>query len=187
MISQAFTQDCFKILSLFSLSPGSKFNRDEIKKKLRLNNVPLDNALSRLLLSKLLQKEGNYYSVNFGNNEAKTILEICKKQYRELKELPLDVYYLLLDFISGASNNREVKLILFGSYAKLVYTEKSDLDLAVLTTTGTDKGFFKKIAVKLEQDYGKNIELHFFDKKSFFKNKKDPLVRDIIKNGVELI
>lgn len=187
MISQAFTKDCFKILNLFSLAPGSRFNRTEMRKKLLLNNVPLDAALVRLLSAGILSKERNYYSINFENPYSKPFLELCKKQYKQLRELPLNIYYLLVDLVSSLSLQKGTKISLFGSYAKLVYTEKSDLDLAVLTTTKTDKQFIKKITNKLEKSYNKNIELHFFDKKSFLKNKKDPLVKDIIKNGVKLM
>ena len=74
MINPAFTPDCFKIMTLFSVSPGSRHNRNEIKEKIGLNNVPLDNALFRLLNSSILKKEGNFYSVNFENEEGKKCL-----------------------------------------------------------------------------------------------------------------
>lgn len=187
MISQIFTQDCYKILSFFSLSPGSRFNRKEIKNRILLNNVPLDAALSRLLSSGILIKERNYYSINLEDDYSKKMIDICKKQYKKLREPPLNVFYMLIDLISGISVHKGTEISLFGSYAKLVYSEKSDVDLAVLTTLKTDKGFIRKIAAKLEKTYEKNIELHFFDKRSFLKNKKDPLVEEIIRNGVKII
>jgi len=186
MISQLFSQDCFKVLSLFSLSPGSRFNRDEIKAKVLLNNVPLDAALARLLSSGVLVRVGNFYSLNFESDFAKVLVDLCRKQHKLLKELPLVVYYLLLDFVSALSSVKGVEVLLFGSYSKLVFTEKSDIDLAVLTIKRVDKVFFNGLVLKLEKVYGKNVEVHFFDKRSFLKSKKDPLVKDILKNGIRL-
>jgi len=40
--------------------------------------------------------------------------------------------------------------------------------------------------MKLERAYKKHVEIHYFDKKDFYRNKKDPLVRSILKDGVRL-
>ena len=45
MISYLFEKDIFKVLSLFGISPGSRFKRNEIKDKTLLYNVNLDKAL----------------------------------------------------------------------------------------------------------------------------------------------
>jgi len=185
MISLLFDKDMFKILTVFSLSPGSKFRRKEFKEKTKLNNIPLDNALSKLNKINILKKEKRLYSINFENINIKSILEIISKQYKYLKEIPLNVYFLLIDLIS------EIKLIkaeiyLFGSYSKLIYKENSDIDIALLDNN-LEKETINKFIKKLEKKYNKNIELHIFNKTEFYKNKNDPLVKDIIKNGIRLL
>ncbi len=185
MISPAFNQNCFKVLSLFSLSPGSRFNRKEIQEKVYLYNLPLDGALRRLLSSKILKKEKNYYCLDFENGETKPILELCRKQHRQLRELPLRVYLLLVD-LSNSLSLEEIEVFLFGSYAKLIYTEKSDIDLAVLYGKSLKREQIRKLVTKLEKAYGLSIEEHYFDKNKFYRNKKDPLVREILKNGIKL-
>ena len=187
MISQIFTQDCFKIMILFSLSPGSKFNRKEIKEKVRLNNVPLDKALVNLSNSKMLKKEGKIYALDFENEHTQKLIEIVGKDHKKLKTLPLIVFYLLVDLISFLSLERKIEVFLFGSYAKLIYKEKSDVDIAVLYFKKIDKKQINKIVLKLERVYNKNIEIHYFDKMLFYKNKKDPLIKDILRNGERLI
>ncbi len=187
MINQIFDLDSFKIISLFSLSPGSRFRRKEIKERTKLNNVPLDKALLRLLSCKILKRDENFYKINFQNENAKKIIEISSKQYKELKELPLDIYLLLLDLVSGFSIIKGIEVYLFGSYSKLIYNEKSDVDLAVLITEKFNKKTTQKTVQKLEKVYKKNIEIHFFVKRLFYKNRKDPLVKEIIKNGVRLV
>ena len=76
MISQIFYANSFKIVALFALSPGSRFKRKEIKEKTKLNNVPLDKALSRLVSSGIVKKENNLFSINFESKEA-------EKNYRK--------------------------------------------------------------------------------------------------------
>jgi len=187
MINQIFDSDSFKIISLFSLSPGSRFRRKEIKEKTKLNNIPLDKALSKLLSTKILNKKNNLYEINFQDENAKKVLELASKQYKELKELPFDVYLLLLDLVLAFSTIKNVELYLFGSYSKLIYNEKSDVDIAILTPERFDKKRISKTIERLEKVYKKNIEIHFFTKKIFYRSKKDALVREIIKNGVRLI
>lgn len=186
MISQVFTQNAFKVISLFSLSPGSRFNRKEIKERTFLNNQPLDDALAGLLSSGIIRKEGNYYSVNFENEYSQRLIELCLKQHKQMKSLPLKVYFLIADLVSALSKKKGMETYLFGSYSKLIFTDESDIDIAVLYTS-VDKKAIGKEAEKLEKSYGKKVQMHFFDKKAFYSNKKDPLVREILKNGVKLI
>ncbi len=187
MINQIFNLDSFKILSLFSLSQGSRFRRKEIKERTRLNNIPLDKTLLKLLSGKILKKEGNLYMLNFENKNTKKMMELISKQYINLKELPFDVYLLLLDITSEFSIIKGVEIYLFGSYSKLIFNENSDVDLAILTTDNLDKMKIKRKVRKMEKLYGKSVELHFFAKKLFYKNKKDPLVKEILKNGLKLL
>jgi len=182
MIINLFKEDVFKILSFFSLSPGSKFNRNEIKEKVILNNVPLDNALSFLLNSKILKIERKIYSVNFDNEHSKFIIDLIIKEYKYLKNIPFKVYLVIIDIINRLSNQKNLELYLFGSYSKLIYKENSDIDLAVLN------GRISNIIInKLEKKYNITIEIHYFDKIKFYNNKKDPLIKDIIRNGMKLI
>lgn len=182
MINLVFDKDIFKILTIFSISPGSKFNRKDIKERVKLNNVPLDFSLIKLIKMGLLKKEKKLYAINFDNIHIKPILEIIGQQYKSLKEIPLTVYFLLIDFISQI-NLIKTEIYLFGSYSKLVYKEDSDIDIAILNK----RSDYNKLINKLEAKYNKKIELHFFDKVQFYKNKKDPLIKEIIKNGIRLL
>lgn len=188
MISQLFHQDGFKVLSLYGLSPGSRFNRTEIKQRTKLHNVPLDKALLLLLNSGILKKEKKYYSLQFENEYTKKILEITRKQYKDLRELPLTIYYLILDVAAALSLLKGIEVHLFGSYAKLIHTEKSDVDIAIVHLKEfTRKEHIAKVISKIEKAYNKKIEIHYFEKDSFYRNKKDLLVKGILKDGVRLI
>lgn len=187
MISQIFDSDSFKVMSLFALSPGSRFRRKEIQEKTKINNVPLDKSLSRLLSSGILLRERNLYSVNHENIYADQAIGIASSQYKQLKGIPFSVYLLLLDAISGLSLSKGIEAWLFGSYSKLVYTEKSDVDIAIIIPKGFSKKAIETAIRKLEKQHSKKIETHFFDSGGFYKNKKDPIVKDILRNGIRLL
>ena len=181
MISYLFNKDLFKVLSLFSISPGSRFKRNEIKDKTMLYNINLNKALNRLINLNLLKKDKNYYQINFENEIKNKIFDLVIKEYKRLREIPFKAYLLLIDFLEEISKNKKIEAYLFGSYAKLIYKENSDVDIAIINGKVN-----AKFIDKLKRRYGLKIELHYFEKDEFYKNKKDPLIKEIIKNGVKL-
>ena len=182
MISPIFNKDVLKLLTLFSISPGSRFLRNYIKEKTKLNNVNLDNALNVLLNSGLVKKEKRFLYFNL---DYKPIIDIVFQQYKELKQIPLDVYFLIIDFIFFINKFKNLDIYLFGSYSKLIFKEGSDVDLALIFDKA-DKGKINNFTRKIELKYNRKIEVHYFEK-NFYKNKKDPVVNEILKNGVKLI
>jgi|SRR3989344_5243309 len=188
MISPLFHSDCFKVLSLYGIFLGSRFNRSEIKQRTKLHNVLLDKALALLLSSGIVKKEKRYFSLNFENEYTQLIMELVRKQYKQMRELPLMIYHLIMDIVAAISIFKEMEVYLFGSYVKLIYTNKSDIDLAVIYTQKFNKkNQITKIVSKIEKNYNKKIEVHYFEKEVFYRNKKDILVRSIIKDGIRLI
>ncbi len=181
MISCLFEKDIFKVLSLFGISPGSRFKRNEIKEKTLLYNVNLDKALNKLVNIDLLKKDKNYYQINFENDIKDKILNLVIKEYKRLREIPFKVYLLVIDLMGGISKNKKIEVYLFGSYAKLIYKENSDVDIAII-----GKKLNEKFLNKLEDKYKLKIEIHYFNKNEFYKNKKDPLIKEIIKNGIKV-
>jgi len=187
MMTPIFDSNTAKILILYSISPGSRFNRTYLKEKTRLNNIPLDKALISLLHSGILKRDGNLYAMDFECEYTKAVIDIFQKIYRSLKELPLEVFYPLMDLVSYFAQQKSLEVYLFGSYAKLVYSVRSDIDIAVVSVSQPKKSEIIKIVSRLEKTYGKPIEIHYFDKKTFYSNKSDPLIKSILKDGVKLV
>jgi len=187
MIINLFDRNIVKILTLFSISPGSKFTRNEIKQKTLLHNVPLDLALTILINDKILVKEKRLFSLNWENVYLKETIGILKKEYLRFKELPLKIYFILLDLSYQLSPIKKIEnIFLFGSFAKLIHTERSDIDLAIILKK-EDRELIKKIKKeinKIEKKHHKTIEEHFFEKKDL--NKKDPLIKEIKRNKIVL-
>lgn len=186
MIIQIFDRDTLEVLTVFSISPGSKFLRKELKERTKLNNANLDNAINGLLNSGLIKKEKRMLSLNIEN--AKQIIKLISEEYKRLNELPLDAYFSLVNLVFFLSKLKGIDVYLFGSYAKLIFNETSDIDIAIVSDrmSSKDKQEMNKLMQKLESRYGRKIEFHHFGK-NFYKGKKDPLVRDILKNGIKLI
>ncbi|MBU1203634.1 MAG: nucleotidyltransferase domain-containing protein [Nanoarchaeota archaeon] len=188
MIVQLFGKDIAKVLTIFCISPGSRFQRKELKEKTRLNNLVLDRILNVLLNSRVIKREKRWLLLNIENKEARQVIELISKDYKELKEIPLDVYFPIIELIYLLGRLRGLDVYLFGSYAKLIFKENSDIDIAIVSEhiSVKEKREVSNLTRKVKDRYDKILEIHYFTK-SFHKNKKDPLVKDIIKNGVKLI
>lgn len=181
-----------KILSFFLISPGSKYNRKDIKEKTKMNNIPLDNALQRLLALKLINKNKQFYFLNFNIEENKNIFSTISDEYKYFN-ISYQVFNILIDISDTLSKIKEIKsVILFGSFAKLIHTENSDIDLAIILENKiknrqrAEKKIKDKI-IKIVKKNRKEIELHFFMQKDLQIGKSDPLIKDIIKNGKEIL
>jgi len=188
MIINLIDKNYAKILLFLAISPGSRYSRKEIKEKTGMNNVPLDNSLNALINLKLINGENKIYSLNLENE----IVQQLMKERQKISNLPLKVRFILLDFIDYALNLKSIdRIILFGSYSKLIFSEKSDIDIAVIFADKikNKEKTEKKVSVfenKLSKKHKKNIQSHFFLEKDL-KHKEDPLIRDILRNSISLI
>lgn len=184
MIINLLNKNIAKVLLFFAISPGSRYSRSEIKEKTELNNVVLDSALSELLAFKMIKIDKKIYSLNLDN-------EFMNKIINEIKEkmagLPLKIQFMIIDFINSTLHFRGIeKIILFGSYAKLIYSEKSDIDIAVVFKDNAHKNKYEKkisiISEKLSKKHKREIQEHLFIIDDL-KHKEDPLIKDILRNG----
>ncbi len=179
-------KNIIKILTVFSLSPGSRLNRKIIKEKTNLNNIILDKTLAELTNFKVLIREKNFFVLNFENKESKELINLISKNYTKLRQLPLKEYFIILDIALEISKIRDIgDVYLFGSYAKLIFKENSDIDFAIISNNAI-KEEVNKLTKKLGKKHRKTIEVHYFTKK-FYNNKKDPLVKEILQHGIRII
>jgi len=82
-------------------------------------------------------------------------------------------------------------VILFGSYAKLVFHVDSDVDLAIVIDNEVESKMemewkFSSFVKKLERKYRKDIHLSLFSERDL-KHKEDPLIKDVLRNGRKII
>lgn len=69
-----------------------------------------------------------------------------------------------------------------------MYHENSDIDLAIIMDSDIvpEKKKIAEICQKVEEKYKLKIDIHYFSS-AFYRNKKDPLVKEILKHGVQLL
>lgn len=184
MIINLINKNSARIILLFSTSPGRRYLRKEIQEKTEINNVPLDSSLAELLSFKMILKKGKIYSLNIENEIIKLILE----ELKETAYIPLKIKFLLNDFVFYASKVKEIEsMMLFGSYAKLIFSEKSDIDIAVISEIEKkSQNKILSIADRLSKEYKKELHINFFSKPDL-KHKKDALIKDILRNGRRIL
>jgi predicted nucleotidyltransferase len=188
MIINLIDKNYSKILLLLIISPGSSYLREEIKEKTSMNNVPLDYALNALLNFKIINLREKLYSLNLENSLVQNII----KEKDKFFSLPLKVQYIILEFIEKISKVKYInRIMLFGSYSKFIFTEKSDIDLAIILSDKVkEKDKIEKNISQFEDNiskkYKKNIQTHFFTE-SDLKHKEDPLIKDILRNDISLL
>ncbi len=186
MIGLIFDTNCFKILSLFAVFSEQGFKRNEIKEKTKLNNVPLDKALTKLRLSHVLTVVNNIYKLDLENKSTKRAVKIALRQYQALNELPFDLYLLLIDLADGFSDIKNLELYLSDDPSKSSY-QKSSIEITIITPKAVDKKSLSKIIKKLTTKYRKQVEVHDYISAAFYRNPNNPKVKDLMDNGIKLI
>lgn len=188
MLIHLLDKNCAKILLFLAISPGSKYTRNELKIRTKMNNIPLDIALNRLYSFNLIVRTDKIYSLNLESQILKFFLEERKK----LSNLPVKIQFIILEAVDIISRFKNIKqIILFGSYSKLIFHENSDIDLAIIlddavkSTMDFERAIFPFLN-KLSKKFKKEIEAHYFIE-SDLKHKEDPLIKDIVRNGIKLL
>jgi predicted nucleotidyltransferase len=155
------------------------FNEIYEKTKIKSKNNLLKN-LNLLTTSKILTKEENksntFYSINYSNNLTIAVLNLINKN--KFEKLPFEIK----KSISECSLIIKPRIaILFGSYAKGNYTNKSDIDLLFFDTLKEQKEKIKDIS----KTYGVKLNITLMNLKEL--NLKSESLMHIFKTGYPLI
>ncbi len=89
-----------------------------------------------------------------------------------------------IDFLRENDFNIE-RAYLFGSYAKGMVTEDSDIDLAVVFKEFADSFDMQVQLMKLRRKFDTRIEPHPFQEADF--TPSNPLVRQILDTGLQVV
>ena len=173
----------YKVLLLISYAPGRGYKYSEIKSALNMNNSSLYKIIHKLSFYDVIKKENNFLKFNFNNPLSEQILNVIEIDKKRWNNLGFKPTLILLDFLSQIDKREEIEnVILFGSYAKKTNTQKSDIDIAIISK---DKIDLFEIAYNLEETYSVKIEIHNFATKDF-KEKSNKLIREIVRDGIYL-
>lgn len=187
MITDLIDKEQAKVLAIYAISPGSRRQRKDLQAYTGMNNAPLDKTLATLVKNGILTKEKRLYGISFRNKKAKALLETMTEEHQRCKEVPLKIFYTLIELSAALAKERNVKqAYLFGSYAKLTYTQASDVDIAIVLKKEDAAGEkriekeIQKIAAKQQE----NIQTHYLEEKDL--EEKDPFIKEITQHGIPL-
>lgn len=186
------TKSSVKVLYLFSTAPGKSLTRKEIQQMTRLANNPLSESLKFLVNSGILaRKNKREYALDFDNEDVAGLVEFFKDESRHLRNIPYTIWLTLFELSVKVAGRIPVKSIyLFGSQAKLVAHEKSDIDVAVVVVGGKREAKMdlelEKIASRLENKFGRKIQVHVFEEKEFARHGAS-MSKEILRDGIRII
>ncbi|MBN1544003.1 nucleotidyltransferase domain-containing protein [Candidatus Woesearchaeota archaeon] len=191
------TRTAWKILFVFAEAPGKAISRKEIQQLTKLGNKVLTKFL--LLLEKFSiitsEKIGKayYYKLNLSSAFTEQIIETIMLEKKQLNNPDFAALNVLREFVYELTNadleNIE-QVILFGSYAKRTFSRDSDIDVAIITTEKSADGelLITDIIDRLHKRFKKEIQPHYYTAKDFKAlEKKDRLVKEIVKDGIRLL
>jgi predicted nucleotidyltransferase len=191
------TRTAWKILFVFTEAPGKAISRKEIQGLTKLGNKVLTKFL--LLLEKFniitSSKIGKayYYKLNLSNPFAEQIVQTVLLEKKQLNNPNFATLNILREFVYELTNaNLEniEQVILFGSYAKRTFGKDSDIDVAIITRekSADDELLITDITDRLHKRFGKELQPHYFTAKEFKSlEKKDRMVKEIIRDGIRLL
>jgi len=168
-----------EILEIIYLNPGIHLR--EICRVADLGIPAVKNHIDKLLENRIIIKKNEgrktKFYVNFNNR--RTIPYLIKVESRRLERLPKPIAHLIFDFLKELKY-KPVMTIIFGSYAKNDYTEKSDLDL-LLVFNKVEKNIEKKIKL-VDSRYQISLNPVYLTWEEFrekFFDMRDVFIREI--------
>jgi predicted nucleotidyltransferase len=168
------------ILKLFFLNPASKIHLNDIARKTDLAPSAVAKECKRLLSLGLVKRSTQ------GNQ---TLYEINKESVinDELKRIFLKYEFLDDLFASRLQPERVKYALIYGSFAKGVENEKSDVDLLVVGDIGDDP--LLKAVNEVEKKTGREVNYNLWTEREFAEKVKSqiPLLREISRTPVIMI
>ncbi|MFH1408918.1 MAG: nucleotidyltransferase domain-containing protein [Nanoarchaeota archaeon] len=171
------------IIDLYRINYLNKYHVREMARLIGKSHVTLLPHL------KALEKEHIIKSITIGKNKTYglNLDSVAVKYYLSLAETRATIRCIQQAFflkkIVEELITYDGSFVLFGSYAKGTYQQDSDIDILHIGTTKN----FRQIE-KFGQTYDKAIRIKSATRKKFQHalRKKDPLVREIVKNHILL-
>ena len=183
-----------RILRFLHLSPNRFFSFLEIEKYVGVGRAGIMLALRELEHYNMVYVEknaGKRYKLKLDNpimEKLTPLLEYENSFFQGIDPKKLNVISNFEnDCIKNIEGLKEVKL--FGSVAKGKAKDKSDIDVFILVEKGKDTPLLKTTLEEIKEKYANKYEIQtiLMDEKEFEKRKKEPLVEEIVKTGINII
>ncbi len=181
-----------RILRFLYLSPNQYFSFLEIEKFVGIGRAGIVSALRKLEYYGLVyteKKGGKRYKLKLGHPIIERLDHLFSYEKRFLQGIDPQKLNVIAnienDCIKKIPGLQEIRL--FGSVAKGKSHEKSDIDLLILVQKNTPliKTTIEEIKEKYEEKY--KIQTIIMDQEEFIKRKREPLIQEIIKTGINVV
>ncbi len=183
-----------RILRFLYLSPNRYFSFLEIEKFVGVGREGIRLALRKLEYYGLVhveKKGGKRYKLKLDNSLVEKLKDLFDYENSFFQGIDLKK----LNVITSFENDCIKKLIglkeiwLFGSVAKGKAKERSDIDLFILVEKGKNKPLLKTALEEIKEKYEDkyNIQTILMDEEEFKKRKKETLVQEILKSGINIV
>ena len=162
-----------RILAVFFENPSRDFHLRELSRVLKLSMPTIISATDKLSREKLITKEkGNVLTKVMANRE-----NINFTRHKRLRNLELIYESGLIEYTSNSYGHPKC-IILFGSFSRGEDTEKSDIDIAVITKKKLNLDFSQ-----YEKVIKRSINLHEADIEKVSREFKANLANGIVMEG----
>ncbi|MFH2020244.1 MAG: nucleotidyltransferase domain-containing protein [archaeon] len=159
-----------KILEIFLMNPGKSFQLRGISRMTKIPKTSVSYRVAKLIKLKLVRKEKKEVFPSFKANSAEESFKFYKRQHALENIHESGLVRFLEDKLAPGC------IILFGSFAKAEYDEKSDIDIFVQAARqDINLGLYEK-------RLGHNINLLFEP----YLEKMSPQLMNNIVNGIKL-
>ncbi|NIP61276.1 MAG: hypothetical protein GWN01_10230 [Nitrosopumilaceae archaeon] len=175
------TKSQILILKLLFLNPTKEFHLSDIARKTDLTTPAVSKELSNLLRINLVTRREQGNLIFYRINKDSIIFDEMKRIFLK--------YEMFSELVTEQlSKEKDIRYaLIYGSFAKGIEKEGSDIDLLVIGDVKED--YLLKTIPKIEKEVGREINFVLWTEKEFREKakKKTPLVREIVDNPVIMI
>ena len=175
-----------KVLEQIYLKSG--IHKRELSKQIKIGMPSVEYALEKIKSLLKKQKSGNQlrYFINYSKGDLTPMLYAV--EYSRLNEFPLKIKLSVREFLKELKE-KPLLVIVFGSYARGDYTDKSDIDILLVFQRVTNEKHIENMAKKVSMRTNTKINPIYLDyevfKKSFHDSTKE-FFRNLKKNKIIL-
>lgn len=182
-----------RILRFLYLSPNRYFSFLELEKFVGAGREGIKLALRKLEYYGMVyveKKGGKRYKLRLDNFLVEKLEELFAYEKKFFQGIDPKKMNVIANFENDCIKKLEgLKGIwLFGSVAKGKAKEKSDIDLFILVEKVRNKTLLKTTLEEIKEKYEDKYEIQtiLMDEEEFKKRKKETLVQEIMKSGIDL-
>lgn len=182
-----------RILRFLYLSPNRYFTFLEIEKFVGAGREGIRLALRKMEFYGMVyveKKGGKRYKLKQDNPLVEGLEGLFAYEKRFFQGIDPKKLNVIANFENDCIKRLEglKELRLFGSVAKGKSGEKSDIDFFILVEKGKNKTALKTTLEEIKEKYEDKYKIQtiLMDEEEFWKRKKENLVQEILKSGIEL-